>query len=95
MVGRRLAFQRASRSAAETEAELFRGAVLDALAHEFKTPLATISAAAGGLKGAVLRPEQRDLAEMVESEAARLGRSLHACFALHDSIAKKSNHRSS
>ena len=73
MVGRRLAFQRASRSAAETEAEVFRGAVLDALAHEFKTPLATISAAAGGLKGAVLRPEQRDLAEMVESEAARLG----------------------
>ena len=74
MVARRLAFQQASRAAAETKAELFRGAVLDALAHEFKTPLATISAAAGGLReGALLAPEQRDLAEIVESEAARLG----------------------
>lgn len=74
MVGRRLAFQRASRAAAETKAEMFRGAVLDALAHEFKTPLATISTAAGGLREAgPLRPEQKELAEMVESEAARLG----------------------
>jgi two-component system sensor histidine kinase KdpD len=74
MVGRRLAFQRASRAAAETEAEIFRGAVLDALAHEFKTPLATISAAAGGLREAgSLQPEQKELAEMVESETARLG----------------------
>ena len=31
-------------------AEVFRGAILDALAHEFKTPLATIVTAAGGLR---------------------------------------------
>jgi two-component system sensor histidine kinase KdpD len=74
MIVRRLAFQRASRAAAETEAEIFRGAVLDALAHEFKTPLATISTAAGGLRAAgPLQPEQKELAEVVESEAARLG----------------------
>ena len=53
---------------------MFRGAVLDALAHEFKTPLATIITAAGGLKeGGSLSPEQTELAEMVESEALRLG----------------------
>jgi two-component system sensor histidine kinase KdpD len=74
MMGRRLTFQLASHAAAETEAEVFRGAVLDALAHEFKTPLATISAAAGGLSEAgPLQPEQRELAEVVESETARLG----------------------
>jgi len=42
--------------------------VLDALAHEFKTPLTTILAAAGGLHEAgPLRPEQRQLAEAVGS----------------------------
>jgi len=74
MIERIRTFRRASHAAAATEAEVFRGAVLDALAHEFKTPLATIITAAGGLKEAGrLRPEQRELAEMVESEASRLG----------------------
>ena len=74
MMERTRAFRRASHAAAATEAEVFRGAVLDALAHEFKTPLATIITAAGGLKEAgPLRSEQRELAEMVESEASRLG----------------------
>ena len=74
MIERIRAFRRASHAAAATEAEVFRGAVLDALAHEFKTPLATIITAAGGLKEAApLRPEQRELAEMVETEASRLG----------------------
>ena len=35
-----------------TQAEVYRSAILDALAHEFKTPLATIPAAAGGLREA-------------------------------------------
>jgi two-component system, OmpR family, sensor histidine kinase KdpD len=74
MMERTRAFRRASHAAAATEAEVFRGAVLDALAHEFKTPLATIITAAGGLRdGGPLRPEQRELAEMMESEASRLG----------------------
>jgi two-component system sensor histidine kinase KdpD len=52
---------------------VFRGAVLDALAHEFKTPLATIMTAAGGI-GEVgpLLPKQVELAQAVESEASRL-----------------------
>jgi two-component system, OmpR family, sensor histidine kinase KdpD len=74
MMERTRAFRRASHAAAATEAEIFRGAVLDALAHEFKTPLATIITAAGGIReGGPLQPDQRELAEMVESEASRLG----------------------
>jgi len=73
MLEQSLAFQRASRAAVMAETEMFRGAVLDALAHEFKTPLTTILAAAGGLHEAgPLRPEQRQLAAAVESEASRL-----------------------
>ena len=67
------AFEQASRAAAETEAEVFRGALLDALAHEFKTPLATIVMAAGGIQQAgPLRREQLELAATVEDEASRL-----------------------
>ena len=73
-MGRRLAFRRASHAAAATEAQMFRGAVLDALAHEFKTPPATISTAARSLREfGQLQPEQSELAEIVESEVARLG----------------------
>jgi len=73
MIERLRAFQHASRAAAAAEAEVFRGAVLDALAHEFKTPLATILTAAGGIREAgPLRTDQLALAEAVESEASRL-----------------------
>jgi two-component system sensor histidine kinase KdpD len=68
------AFRRASEAAAATQAEVYRTAILDALAHEFKTPLATIVAAAGGMSEAgKLNHEQRELADAVESEAFRLG----------------------
>jgi len=73
MLEQSLAFQRASHAAATAEAEMFRGVVLDALAHEFKTPLTTILAAAGGLyEAGSLMPEQRQLAQAVESEASLL-----------------------
>jgi two-component system sensor histidine kinase KdpD len=67
-------FRDASHAAAAAQAEGFRGAILDALAHEFKTPLATIVTAAGGLRETGgLRPEQLALAETTEIEASRLG----------------------
>jgi two-component system sensor histidine kinase KdpD len=67
------AFQSASHAAATAQAEVFRGAVLDALAHEFKTPLATILTAAGGLREAdSLHPQQLELAELIETETSRL-----------------------
>src|ERR1019366_5142937 len=61
--------------AAAAQTECYRTAILDALAHEFKTPLATILAAAGSLQeGDSLSPHHREMAETVEAEAARLGR---------------------
>jgi K+-sensing histidine kinase KdpD len=59
--------------AAAAQAEVFRAAVLDALAHEFKTPLATILTAAGGLcEIPPLSPHQLELACLIESETSRL-----------------------
>jgi two-component system sensor histidine kinase KdpD len=73
MVERTRAFQSASRCAAAAQAEVFRAAVLDALAHEFKTPLATILTAAGGLRETLpLRPEQQELADLIEAETSLL-----------------------
>jgi two-component system sensor histidine kinase KdpD len=69
------AAQGAANAAAETRAETLRSAILDALAHEFKTPLAAIMTAAGGLRETGrLGPEQAELAEIVESETDRLSR---------------------
>jgi two-component system sensor histidine kinase KdpD len=68
------AFRSASHAAAAAEAEVFRSAILDALAHEFKTPLATILTAAGGLREIGSRGSgEVELAEIIETEAARLG----------------------
>jgi two-component system, OmpR family, sensor histidine kinase KdpD len=66
-------FAEASRATAAVDAEVFRGAVLDALAHEFKTPLATILTAASGLSEiGQLKPGQIDLVRTVESETQHL-----------------------
>jgi two-component system sensor histidine kinase KdpD len=74
MLERAHTFRAASHAAAAAQAEVFRGALLDALAHEFKTPLATILTAAGGLRElGPLGPEQLELTEIVEGEASRLG----------------------
>jgi two-component system sensor histidine kinase KdpD len=74
MLERTRTFRHASQAAAAAQTELFRGAVLDALAHEFKTPLATILTAAGGLREVgPLCSDQSELAEIIETEAARLG----------------------
>jgi two-component system sensor histidine kinase KdpD len=68
-------FAHASRAAAAAQTESYRSAILDALAHEFKTPLSTILTAAGALREVrSLDLPHRELAETVESEAARLGR---------------------
>lgn len=74
LLERTRALRHASDAAAAAQAEVYRSAILDALAHEFKTPLATILAAAGGLREAgPLGPEQLEMTETVETEAARLG----------------------
>jgi two-component system sensor histidine kinase KdpD len=71
---RAMAFRAATTAAAHVEAETLRTAILDALAHEFKTPLATILTAAGGLRvDGSTTPEKAVLAELIENEAVRLG----------------------
>jgi two-component system, OmpR family, sensor histidine kinase KdpD len=68
-------FRKASAASAAAQVEVYRSAILDALAHEFKTPLATILTAAGGIREAgPLTEDQSEMAETVEGEAARLGR---------------------
>ncbi len=67
------AFRKASHETAAAQAEVFRTAILDALAHEFKTPLATILAVAGGLRESKrLGTEELELASTIELEASRL-----------------------
>ncbi|MGB7758966.1 MAG: ATP-binding protein [Bryobacteraceae bacterium] len=67
-------FRSAAIAAANAQAETLRSAILDALAHEIKTPLATIVTAAGGLRATgPMPPDQEELAGMIESEASRLG----------------------
>jgi two-component system sensor histidine kinase KdpD len=62
-----------SRETAAAQAEVFRAAILDALAHEFKTPLATILAVIGGIRESRdLEPEQVEMADMIEGEVSRL-----------------------
>jgi len=74
LLERKIAFQTASAAAAAAQTEIYRSAMLDALAHEFKTPLATILAAVGGLREAgPLAAEQETMADTVENEASRLG----------------------
>jgi two-component system, OmpR family, sensor histidine kinase KdpD len=68
-------FRNASRAASAAYTESYRSAILDALAHEFKTPLSTILAAAGALREADAHGiHNREMAETIESEAARLSR---------------------
>ncbi len=73
-VERSRSFQSAADAAAHAQAELLRSAILDALAHEIKTPLATILTAAGGIRAAgSMQPQQVELTELIETEASRLG----------------------
>ena len=69
------AAREAANAAAEARVETLRSAILDALAHEFKTPLAAILTAAGGLRETGhLGDAEMELAEIVENEAERLSR---------------------
>ena len=66
-------FESESRAAAERHAEQLRSAVLDALGHEFKTPLTAIRAASTGLlETAELPPAQRELLALVDEQSLHL-----------------------
>ncbi|BDC50621.1 hypothetical protein F183_A29370 [Bryobacterales bacterium F-183] len=61
----------ANRAEAARQSEEFKSTLLDAIAHEFKTPLTSIKAAATGLR--MVEPEaQGELTKVIEEEADRL-----------------------
>jgi two-component system, OmpR family, sensor histidine kinase KdpD len=64
----------ASRAEAARQSEEFKSTLLDAIAHEFKTPLTSIKAAATGLRMAEsqLPPDQRELTAIIDEETDRL-----------------------
>jgi len=67
------AFRTSSYEIAAAQTEVFRTAVLDALGHEFKTPLATMMAVVGGLQESQrLGPEEQEMAGIIEQETSRL-----------------------
>lgn len=68
-------FQVASAAAATSQVETLRSAIVDAFAHQFKTPLAAILTAAGGIRETRdLTPQQLAMIEMIEVETVRLNR---------------------
>jgi len=66
----------ASRAEAARQSEELKSTLLDAIAHEFKTPLTSIKAAASALlsESVPKAEEQRELVAIVNEEADRLGR---------------------
>jgi two-component system sensor histidine kinase KdpD len=69
------AFKMRAEAAAAAEVEALRSAILDALAHEFKGPLATTLVAADGLvEAGPLNDKQRELAELIDLQISRLDR---------------------
>jgi two-component system, OmpR family, sensor histidine kinase KdpD len=70
---RRRSFEKEFHAEAAREAEQLRTAVLDALAHQFKTPLATILTASSGLLAAGgLSDDQAELVALIDEEAGEL-----------------------
>lgn len=70
---RRRSFEKEFHAEAAREVEQLRTAVLDSLAHEFKTPLATIRTASSGLLAAgSLSSSQADLVALIDEEAGEL-----------------------
>lgn len=66
-------FERESHAEAERQTEQLRTTVLDALAHEYKTPLTAIRTAASGLiEMGELPAAQSELVGLIDSEAKRL-----------------------
>jgi len=68
------AMEDASRSEAVRQSEVLKSALLDALAHDFRTPLTSIKAAVTGLLGQPRPDDERELMTIINEEADRLNR---------------------
>jgi two-component system sensor histidine kinase KdpD len=72
-IDRHQSLENEERAETASKSEQLRAAVMDALAHEFKTPLTAVQTASSGLLelGGLTRT-QRDLASLIDDEAIRL-----------------------
>ena len=66
------AVEEAARAEGARQSEMLKSALLDALAHDIKTPLTSIKAAATSLLGAGPPPSDRELLSIIDEEADRL-----------------------
>ena len=72
-IDRHQSFENEERAETASKSEQLRAAVMDALAHEFKTPLTAVQTASSGLlELGGLTDSQRDLASLIDDEAIRL-----------------------
>jgi two-component system, OmpR family, sensor histidine kinase KdpD len=73
-IERARALEEASHNEAARQSEVLKSALLDALAHDFKTPLTSIKAAVTSLLGGDRSAEDRELMTIINEEADRLNR---------------------
>lgn len=73
-IERARALEEASRSEAARQSEVLKSALLDALAHDFRTPLTSIKAAITNLLGQPQPDAERELMTIINEEADRLNR---------------------
>ena len=71
-IERARSLEEASRAEAARQSEVLKSALLDALAHDFKTPLTSIKAAATSLLGEPRPDGERELMTIIDEEADRL-----------------------
>jgi two-component system sensor histidine kinase KdpD len=73
-IERQRALDEAARAQAARQSETLKSALLDALAHDIKTPLTSIKAAATSLLGGARPASDRELLSIIDEEADRLNR---------------------
>jgi len=72
-MGRHESFENEERAENASKSEQLRAAVMDALAHELKTPLTAVQTASSGLlELGALSTSQRDLVALIDGEATRM-----------------------
>ena len=73
-IERQRAVEDAARAEAARQSEMLKSALLDSLAHDIKTPLTSIKAAATSLLGGDRSSSDRELLSIIDEEADRLNR---------------------
>jgi two-component system sensor histidine kinase KdpD len=74
-IDRYQSFEKEERAQSASKGEQLRAAVMDALAHEFKTPLTAVQTASSGLlELGGLSANQRDLVTLIDGEAVRMNK---------------------